>query len=58
MIKVYDFINHETKEENTHSISIILPQNVLLEIKAILIPYSPIEDRIRVGFLSKWRVYS
>ena len=45
-----DFINHNTKELNFHSISTILPLNVLANIRAILIPYSPIEDRILWGF--------
>ena len=44
--KVHDFINHDTKEWNIHSISSILPQNVLTDIKAIHIPWTPIEDRI------------
>ena len=48
--KVHDFINHETKKWNIHSISNILPLNVIADIKAKHIPCSPIEDRILRGF--------
>ena len=47
--KVHDFINHDTKEWNSHSISSILPQNVLADIKVISIPWNPVEDRILWG---------
>ena len=48
--KVHDFINHETKELNTHSISTTLPLNVISYIIAILIPCSPVGDRILWDF--------
>ena len=44
--KMSEFINHDTKELNIHSISIILPLNMLVDIRAITIPYSFIEDII------------
>ena len=47
---VHDFINQGTKEWNIHSISNILPPNVLSYIKSIPIPLSPMEDRILWGY--------
>ena len=47
--KVHDFINHDTKEWNIHSISSIPSQNVLADIKAISIPWNCVEDRILWG---------
>ena len=47
--KVHDFINHDTKERNIHSISSILPQNVLADIKVISIPWNLVNDRILWG---------
>ena len=44
--KVYNFINHDTNEWNIHYIFSILPQNVLVDIKAIPIPWNHVEDRI------------
>ena len=41
--KMFEFINYDTKELNIQSISIILPSNALAYIRAITIPYSPIE---------------
>ena len=48
--KVHKFIDQETKEWNLRSIVSFLPSNVLADIKAILIPFSPIEDRIIWGY--------
>ena len=38
--KVHDFISHETKKWNIHSISTILPLNVISDIREIPIPCS------------------
>ena len=43
--KVNDFINYETKEWNVNSVSTILPPNAIADIKAVHIPYSPIENK-------------
>ena len=48
--KVHDFINHEIKEWNIHSIATILPLNVISDIKAISIPYCLVDDIILWGF--------
>ena len=48
--KVHEFIDQETKEWNLRSIVSLLPSNVLADIKAILIPFSPIEDKIIWGY--------
>ena len=48
--KVHDLINHETKEWNIHSVSTILPPNVISDIRAIPIPCSLVDDRILWGF--------
>ena len=45
-VKVHDFLNQDTKEWNLQVISTFLPSNILAYVKAIPIPYSPIEDRI------------
>ena len=45
-VKVYDFINHETKELNIHPISRVLLLNVLVDIRVIYILCSPVDDRI------------
>ena len=42
--RVYDFINHDTKELNINSVSNILPISVIADINAIHIPF--IEDKI------------
>ena len=44
--KVHGFINHDTKEWKLHSISAFFPSNILVDTKAIPIPYSPIDDKI------------
>ena len=44
--KVHEFIDQETKEWNLRSIVSFLHSNVLADIKAILIPFSPIEDKV------------
>ena len=44
--KVYDFINQETN----HSLSSLLPPNILVDIKAVLVPCSSMEDRVEWGF--------
>ena len=49
--KVHDFVNHETKELNINSISTIFPLNVILDIRAIPIPCSPVDDRILWGLV-------
>ena len=48
--KVHNSINQGTKEWNIHSISNILPPNVLSSIKSIHIPLSPMEDTILWGY--------
>ena len=47
---MHEFINHETKEWNISSVSTIIPQSVLVDIKAITIPCSPIKDKFLWGF--------
>ena len=47
---MHEFINHGTKECNFSSVSTIIPESVLAVIKAIPIPYSPIEDKFFWGF--------
>ena len=48
--KVHEFINQETKERNLRSIVSLLPSNGLEDIKAIPIPFPPIEDKIIWGY--------
>ena len=55
---LYDFINHDTKEWNIHSISTILSLNVLANIRVIRIPYSSMEDEIFGGFYKDKKVFS
>ena len=47
---MHDFINKDTKEWNLQSILTFLSSNVLVDIKVIPIPSSPIENRIFWGF--------
>ena len=46
--KVYQFIDHDRKEWDLHSIATFLPSNVLANIKEILA--SSLEDRVCLGF--------
>ena len=48
--KVHNFINHKSKEWNIILVSTIIPQSVLADIQAILIPCSPIDDKFLWGF--------
>ena len=47
---MHEFINHGTKECNFSSVSTIIPESVLADIKEIPIPYSHIEDKFFWGF--------
>ena len=47
---MHEFINHGTKECNFSSVSTIISESVLADIKAIPIPYSPMEDKFFWGF--------
>ena len=49
-VKVNGFINYETKEWNINSVSTILPLNAIADIKAIPVPYIPIEDKFLWGY--------
>ena len=43
--KVHEFIDHDKKEWNLHSIVVFLPSNVLANIKVVPIPASPLENK-------------
>ena len=45
-VKVHNFLNQDTKEWNLQVISTFLSSNVLADVKALPILFSPIEDRI------------
>ena len=51
-VKVHNFLNQDTKEWNLQVISTFLSLNVLTDVKALPIPFSPIEDRIFLQMVS------
>ena len=48
--KVYEFVNHDKKERNFHSIAAFLSSNVLVDIKVVPILASSLDDKICWGF--------